>query len=89
MKPDKIWAHCPGCRHTQRFSRVETNHWLHLTLTICTLGLWGISWIALTIGRNVWPWRCHQCGWNAPDFSRSSKRSGISPKPPSDKPTAA
>ncbi len=89
MRPAKIWAHCPCCRHTQRFSRVETNHLLHLVLTVVTLGLWGISWLAILIGRWVWPWRCHQCGWNAPDFSKNRTRSGAPTQPPSDKPTAA
>lgn len=73
MRPNRISAYCPCCRHTQRFNRVETNHWLHAGLTVVTLGLWGISWIALLIGRRVWPWRCRQCGWNAPGARPGAK----------------
>jgi hypothetical protein len=55
---------------------VETNHWLHAGLTIATLGLWGISWLAILIGRRIWPWRCRQCGWNAPIVKQDEKPKG-------------
>jgi hypothetical protein len=58
----------------QRFGRVETNHWFHAGFTVLTLGLWGISWLAIFIGRKVWPWRCKQCNWNDPDFTKRSRR---------------
>ena len=56
-----MWAHCPTCKHTQRFQRVGVNHWLHAFLTVITLGLWGVSWAAVTIGYWLKPWRCKQC----------------------------
>ena len=48
---------------------------MHAIFTVLTLGLWGISWAALTIGQRIQPWRCDKCGWNEPDFSKVRKRS--------------
>jgi hypothetical protein len=53
---------------------------MHAGLTVVTLGLWGISWLAILIGRRVWPWRCRQCGWNAPDM-KQSQSAGDGEKP--------
>lgn len=61
MGADRMWAYCPTCKHTQRFQRVEMNHRVHAVLTVCTLGLWGVSWLAVTIGHALKPWRCKQC----------------------------
>jgi hypothetical protein len=39
---------------------------VHLFLTIITLGLWLVSWMAIYIGNQLRPWRCQQCGWYKP-----------------------
>lgn len=70
MKGEKTWAHCPTCAHTQRFQRAHVNHGFHAVMTVLTLGLWAFSWMAVWIGHRFAPWRCRQCGSNAPDFSR-------------------
>ena len=70
MTPDKLWAHCRRCKCVQRFERVQTNHRLHAILTLCTVGIWGVSWLALAIGRRFAPWRCRQCGSNDPDLTQ-------------------
>jgi hypothetical protein len=70
MKPDRVLAFCPSCKETRRFSRVEVKHRLHGILTVVTLGLWGVSWLAVSIGQLIWPWRCRKCGCNAPDLIR-------------------
>lgn len=70
MKPDRVLAYCPSCLETRRFSRVEVNHRLHGLLTVATLGLWGVSWLAVAIGQLIWPWRCRKCGGNSPDLIR-------------------
>jgi hypothetical protein len=79
MNPDKVWAYCPHCKHTQRFVRMEILHWVHAILTVVTCGLWAVSWAALVIGQRFIPWRCKHCGWSYPDFSKIRKsRSGKS-----------
>lgn len=65
-----IRAYCAKCRHRQSFVKTKVNHVLHLILTILTLGLWGISWAAHTIGMYYRPWRCKHCGWHKPEFRR-------------------
>lgn len=75
MTDDRIWAHCPKCKHTQRFVRVESRHLFHLCITVLTLGLWGFSWIALTVGRHFWPWRCKHCGCSNPNLKKKIVRS--------------
>lgn len=76
MRTNTVWAHCPVCKHRQRFKRIETNHLFHALVTLFTLGIWSISWIALVIGRRLCPWRCAQCNSSEPDFSRSSRSKG-------------
>ena len=68
MRRNKIRAHCLRCRHQQLFVRAVLNHPLHLLLTLLTLGLWSVSWVALCIGRLLRPWRCEHCGWHNPIF---------------------
>jgi hypothetical protein len=74
MKPDKIWAHCLRCGSTQRFVRAPTNHRLHGMLTVLTLGLWGVSWLAIVIWHRVWPWQCKNCGFNEPDLENAKSK---------------
>jgi hypothetical protein len=64
----RIRAYCRQCRHEQVFVRTEISHGVHLLVTICTLGLWSISWIAATIGHYFRPWRCKHCGSQRPQF---------------------
>jgi hypothetical protein len=33
----------------------DTSHGLHLALTICTCGLWGIVWAAMVVWHKVGP----------------------------------
>jgi DNA-directed RNA polymerase subunit RPC12/RpoP len=68
MRKDKVRARCPRCRHRQVFVKAKVNHGLHLTLSILTVGLWLVSWIAVCIGRIMRPWRCEHCGWHKPEF---------------------
>ena len=63
-----IRAYCARCRHKQSFVLTKVNHTVHLVFTILTLGLWGISWAAHTVGMVLRPWRCKHCGWHKPDF---------------------
>jgi rubredoxin len=67
-KKDKVRANCPRCRHRQLFIRATVNHPLHLVLSICTAGLWLVSWLAVCIGSMLRPWRCEHCGWHKPEF---------------------
>lgn len=47
---------------------------LHLVLTICTGGLWLVSWVAVCIGQVMRPWRCEHCGWHKPLFRNPTAR---------------
>ena len=38
-------------------------------MSFLTLGLWLVSWAAITAGNRIWPWGCSQCGWR---LSRAS-----------------
>ena len=69
MRKDKIRAHCPRCRHQQLFVQAETHHVFHFLLTLCTAGLWVISWLAVCVGKYVRPYRCEHCGWHKPDLT--------------------
>ncbi|MEI6350590.1 MAG: hypothetical protein WCP06_05725 [Verrucomicrobiota bacterium] len=64
MSTEHIRAHCPRCRHRQIFKREEIHHRLHFILTILSLGLWGISWLAIIIGARFRPYHCDQCGYS-------------------------
>jgi len=66
MTKDRIRGYCPRCRHDQIFAKYKINHGVHLFLTIITLGLWLVSWVAITLGNLLRPWRCQQCGWYKP-----------------------
>jgi hypothetical protein len=48
------------------FERAQVHHGLHLLVTLLTLGLWSISWIAACIGQWMRPYRCKHCGWHHP-----------------------
>jgi rubredoxin len=78
MRKNKLRAQCPRCGHQQFFVRAEINHPLHLALSVLTLGLWLISWLALWLGTFMRPWRCEHCGWHNPNFSRNPESAGPS-----------
>jgi len=72
--PQHKRAYCRGCQHDQLFERREISHGLHLLITICTLGLWTISWISATVGLLLNPWHCKQCSCITPEFRERTKR---------------
>ena len=86
MKKNKIRAHCPRCQHQQIFVRAQINHSLHFILTLLTAGLWGISWLALCIGKYVRPWRCEHCNWHSPEFGINAQLTSASRKIPRARP---
>lgn len=53
--------HCWRCERDRQFNRRVVAHRVHLVITIFTLGLWGISWAALTFAQRRKPWRCSVC----------------------------
>jgi hypothetical protein len=53
---------------------------MHLVLTLCTCGLWAISWIAASVGHILRPWRCKHCGWHKPEF-RTNNQPIVTRKP--------
>lgn len=63
--------------------RARLNWKFHITLTLLTLGLWGVCFLSFIIKRAVWPWRCEHCAWHEPDFRSPEERTkGLkSPRP--------
>ncbi len=53
---------CPLCRRYSEPRPVRIRHSIHLALTIFSLGLWGVSWVALIVSRWRWPFECKRCG---------------------------
>ena len=70
----RIRAYCARCRHEQYFTPVKVNHWAHLALTAVTVGLWVVSWAAISLGQLLRPWRCRHCGWHHPEFRALGSR---------------
>ena len=60
-------GYCKQCAAPRKLERKGTNHILHLLLSIFTVGIWVIVWIASTI--KMGGWSCSQCG-----SSKVSKR---------------
>jgi len=68
MTKERIRGYCPRCGHQQLFEKNQIHHGVHFFLTILTLGLWLVSWVAVYVGHQFRPWRCQQCGWYKPLF---------------------
>ena len=68
-RPQQIHAYCQRCQHTQLFVPHEVNHKAYLGLSLLSLGLWAVSWVAACIGARIYPWRCEHCGWQKPEFN--------------------
>lgn len=59
------------------FVRTKMKHGVHLLLTVCTAGLWLVSWVSLWLGKIFRPWRCQHCGWHNPQFDRAKKKKSV------------
>ncbi len=81
MKTNRVLAYCPCCRQTRRFTRVKIHHGVHAAITAVTFGLWSVSWLAVTAGHWLWPWKCKTCGGNEPDFRRTRAAAADAPAP--------
>lgn len=53
--------YCNRCESDQIQLRPTPDHPLHLALTILSLGLWGISWLAVIIYSRCYGWECKGC----------------------------
>jgi len=47
------------------------HHGWHFVFSVFTLGLWAVSWAALSLGRRLHPWKCQQCENRNPIFPDS------------------
>jgi rubredoxin len=74
MTRDRLRIYCPTCAHPQEFTRFRPAHGWHLVFTILTLGLWGISWLALSLHATARPWRCPRCHWVFPGTTAAAVR---------------
>lgn len=50
---------CARCG-PMKLERKGTNHILHFLITVCTIGVWLIVWLGLTV--KFGGWRCSTCG---------------------------
>ena len=54
-------AYCPVCERRVYATGRPPNHVLHLVLTLCTAGLWGVVWLLVAAG-TIGNYRCTKCG---------------------------
>lgn len=59
QKQKSAW--CVGCDKQVRAIAVKPNHLLHFVITVVTVGVWGIVWLLVVVGK-IGNYRCHQCG---------------------------
>ena len=52
---------CEGCGRESTFHRAEFQHKGHALLTVCTAGLWSVSWLSAALGHAMQPWTCSAC----------------------------
>jgi hypothetical protein len=52
---------CERCQCEREFSRRAVAHPWHFGLTMLTVGLWSLGWLAATISARRRPWRCTAC----------------------------
>jgi hypothetical protein len=55
--------HCAYCDEERIFHRRSIDHKTHFILTVLTLGLWSVSWLAAAIGKRLEPLSCTSCHW--------------------------
>jgi hypothetical protein len=77
-----VRAYCSRCRHEHTFVPARHHHLLHLVLTVCTGGIWLVTWVAVCIGQRLRPWRCEHCGWHKPEFRNRPGRGRHAAVPP-------
>ncbi|MCP4076353.1 MAG: hypothetical protein GY744_09230 [Gammaproteobacteria bacterium] len=53
-------GYCKNCKENRKVERADTNHILHLLLSIITAGLWLIVWLLISV--KIGGWRCSTCG---------------------------
>ena len=52
---------CEWCAMETRQQRRIPEHLVHGTLTVLTCGLWGVSWLSVSMVMRGEPWRCRRC----------------------------
>ncbi len=62
-------------------TRRVPRHELHLTLTILTLGLWGLCWIITCVAAPWERWHCRECG-KAQDENEDQNPPDLGPAEP-------
>lgn len=56
-------GYCAFCEEERAFRPPRAHHSFHITLTVLTFGVWGVSYAALLIHRLfLAPLRCAHCG---------------------------
>lgn len=55
-------AHCATCATQRRFIARKPNHALHITLTVFTVGLWGLFVYLPLVTLRSQRFRCTECG---------------------------
>ena len=65
--------YCRDCEKATKVSKVQTNHVLHLLLTIFTGGCWLVIWILVGLINAHRPYTCDTCGHKISAFKRAPK----------------
>ncbi|MGE0479962.1 MAG: hypothetical protein AB7Q17_05765 [Phycisphaerae bacterium] len=64
-----VRLYCPRCGGPRLCFAVRWGrgrHAAHLALTVFTLGVWGVGWIACALYDRVRPYRCNECARRIP-----------------------
>ena len=70
---------CAFCESDQTFSRSRMSHGLHIMLSLASLGLWLVPYVAVWVHRSrTIRWRCTHCGHR---FRVNGQRNGAAGEP--------
>lgn len=62
MGIQKQRRYCPEDDRMVLAEKETPNDLLHLVLSLLTVGVWILVWLALSVGSKFSPWRCPVCG---------------------------
>jgi hypothetical protein len=78
----RAFGYCPFCHDTVVFTRFVCPLWIHMVMTVATLGVWLLAAPLARLHHSQW--RCGRCGHRAP----VGQQALLSPNPHEARPAA-